>query len=82
MGLPQLKIQLEAAVTSLFGVLLGPYLGGLTALIGVLIATFYGGFTPVSLVFLPCPVFNAVISGFIAWKGWKKKPLYYWGLRF
>lgn len=71
-GLPQLKIQLEAAVASIFGVLLGPYLGGFAALIGVLIATFYGGFTPMNLVFVPCPVFNAVVSGFIAWRSWRK----------
>jgi len=62
-GVPQVKIQLEASFASIFGAVLGPYAGGLAALIGTLIAYAWGGGGPYGLPFMFCPALNAVTVG-------------------
>ena len=37
-GLPDLKIKLEALIASIFGLILGPYLGALAAFLGAFVA--------------------------------------------
>jgi len=64
-GVPQIKIQLEASFTSIFGAILGPYAGGLAALIGTLIAYTWGGGGPYGLPFIFCPAINAITVGLI-----------------
>lgn len=73
-GLPQVKIQIEACMASIFGLILGPYLGALATFIGVFAAwAFPPGKADIpGLVFLPSPVINAFITGLICngrWKG-------------
>ena len=70
-GIPKAKIQLEAAVASVFGIFLGPYLGALTTLIGVSLASIYGGSTFFNLIFFGAPIFNSLISGFLARGRWR-----------
>lgn len=69
-GFPAIKIQLEASIASIYGVLLGPYLGAFAAFLGALIATLYGSITPFSLIFIFNPAANALTSGFLAQRKW------------
>jgi len=62
-GIPQVKIQLEAAIASVFGLILGPFVGALAAFVGTLIAFFYSGANPFGLPFILCPASNALIVG-------------------
>jgi hypothetical protein len=72
-AIPEITIKLEALLASVFGVLLGPYLGFLTSFLGALIAwvlppssgSVYG------LPFLLAPPLNALVVGFIFYKKWK-----------
>jgi len=64
-GIPQIKIQLEASFASIFGAILGPYAGGLAALIGTLVAYLYPHPGPYGLPFILCPAANAVTTGLI-----------------
>lgn len=72
-GVPGVKIQLEACMASVFGIILGPCLGALAALLGVSVAWALppGGMSPQGLLFLPSPVINALISGLIYNGRWK-----------
>jgi len=71
-GLPGMKIQLEASIASIFGILLGPYLGALSALLGTLIATFYGGLSLFNMIFILNPASNAFISGLLVRGRWRE----------
>jgi len=62
-GIPQVKIQLEAAFASVFGLILGPVVGALAAFTGTLIAFFYTGANPFGLPFILCPASNALTVG-------------------
>jgi hypothetical protein len=70
-GIPELKISLEALIATVFGIILGPYLGAAAAFIGAGIAWMYTGALPVNLPFLFSPPLNALASGFIFYNKWK-----------
>jgi len=72
-GLPELQIRLEALVASVFGFVLGPYLGALAAFLGAFIAWVVppGSVSPFGAPFLLSPPINAMVVGFIFYKKWK-----------
>lgn len=73
-GLPQVKIQIEACMASVFGMILGPYLGALATFIGVYASWALppGSASLTGLIFLPSPVINAFTVGLICKGGWRK----------
>lgn len=72
-GFADIKISLEALVASVFGILLGPYLGCLTAFTGAFVAWVLppGGMSPLGVAFLLAPALNALVTGFVYYKKWK-----------
>jgi hypothetical protein len=72
-GVPDIKISLEALIASVFGLVLGPYLGALTAFMGAGVAWFLppGDPTPYGLPFLLAPPLNAFVVGLIYYRKWK-----------
>jgi len=70
-GVPEIKISLEALIATVFGLILGPYLGALAALLGALVGWLYTGMFPSNLPFLFSPPLNALVSGLIFYKKWK-----------
>lgn len=71
---PEINIEVEATLASVFGIILGPYLGSLTALISALIVWVspFGGLSPFTAPFILSPFFNALVTGLIykgKWKG-------------
>lgn len=71
-GLPEMKIELEASIASIFGIVLGPYLGALAALIGTIVAFFAPpGFSLFSAIFIFNSALNAIITGLIFKNKWK-----------
>lgn len=72
-GIPELKIKLEALIASVFGLILGPYLGGLAAFLGAFIAWVLppGSMSPYGAPFLLSPPINALVVGFIFYRRWK-----------
>ena len=61
------RIDLAASIAPIFGILLGPWKGGLTALIGVLLAWLLPPGAPSlhSAVFIPAPVLSSLTTGFL-----------------
>jgi hypothetical protein len=72
-GVPGVNIQLGACVASVFGLVLGPYLGALAAFVGALVSWALppGNMGLANLIFLPSPVLNAFLVGLIYNKRWK-----------
>jgi uncharacterized membrane protein len=72
-GIPEIKISLEAMIASIFGLVLGPYIGALTAFLGAFVAWTMppGSISPYSLPFLLSPPINALVTGLIFYKRWK-----------
>jgi uncharacterized membrane protein len=72
-GIPEIKIQLEAAIASIFGLVLGPYLGFFAGLVGAFVAWVLppGSMSPFGLPFLLSPALNALVVGLIYFKKWK-----------
>jgi uncharacterized membrane protein len=70
-GAADIKISLEALIATIFGLILGPYLGAIAALLGASIAFIYTGALPTNLPFLLAPPLNALVSGLIFYKKWK-----------
>ncbi len=72
-GVPQIKISLEALTASIFGLILGPYLGTLTAFVGAFVAWTLppGSMSPYGMPFLLSPPLNALVVGFLYYKKWK-----------
>lgn len=72
-GVPNLEISLEALIASVFGLVLGPYLGALAALLGVLVTWTLppSSFSPLNLPFMLSPPLNALAVGFIFYRKWK-----------
>jgi hypothetical protein len=72
-GFADIKISLEALIASVFGILLGPYLGCLTAFTGAFVAWVLppGSMSPLGAAFILAPALNALIIGFIYYKKWK-----------
>lgn len=69
-GLPDLKIQLEALMASVYGFVLGPYLGASAAFLGAFITWVLppGSMSPLGAPFLLSPPINALIVGFIFYR--------------
>ena len=69
-GLPELRIQLEALIASVFGIILGPYLGALSAFTGALVTWILPptSMAPMGAPFLLSPPLNALIVGLIFYK--------------
>jgi len=72
-GLPDIKIQLEALIASVFGLVLGPYLGALAAFLGAFITWVLppGSMNPMGAPFLLSPPINALVVGLIFYRKWK-----------
>lgn len=73
-GVPQIKIQLEALIASVFGLVLGPYLGFLAALMGAFVAWVLppGSMSSYGMPFLLSPALNALVVGLIYYRKWKQ----------
>jgi hypothetical protein len=72
-GIPEIKISLEALTASIFGLILGPYFGALTAFAGAFIAWTLppGSMNPYGMPFLLSPTLNALVVGFLYYRRWK-----------
>jgi len=72
-AIPEIKISLEALIASIFGLILGPYLGALTAFVGTFVAWTLppGSMNPYGMPFLLSPPVNALVTGLIYYKKWK-----------
>jgi len=72
-GLPDLKIRLEALMASVFGFVLGPYLGALAAFTGAFVTWTLppSSANPLDAPFLLSPPINALVVGFIFYRRWK-----------
>jgi len=72
-GAANISIEIEAFMASIFGLILGPYLGALTAFMGAFLAWVLppGTPSPTSAIFLPAPVINAFIVGLLYTGRWK-----------
>jgi hypothetical protein len=69
-----LEISFAALIATVFGIILGPYLGAAAALLGSAVSWSLLGMSPYGLPFILAPMFNALIAGLIFYKKWK------WGL--
>ena len=72
-GVPEIKISLEALIATIFGLVLGPYLGASTAFLGAFVAWTLppGNMSPYGLPFLLSPPLNALVTGLVYYKKWK-----------
>lgn len=72
-GVPNLQIQLEALIASIFGLILGPFLGMLAALFGVLVTWAIPpvAMSPLGIPFLLSPPLNALVVGLIFYRKWR-----------
>lgn len=72
-GFADIRISLEALIASIFGILMGPYLGGITAFTGAFVAWVLppGNLNPILAPFIIAPALNAVVTGFIYYRKWK-----------
>ena len=71
LGVPIIKISLEALIATVFGLVLGPYLGAAAAFLGAFVSFIYTGMLPTNIPFLLAPPLNALVSGLIFYKKWK-----------
>lgn len=73
-GVPDIKIKLEALIASVFGLVLGPYLGFLAALTGAFVAWVLppGSMSSYDMPFLLSPALNALVVGLIYYRKWKQ----------
>lgn len=72
-AIPEIKISLEALIASVYGLILGPYLGGLAAFVGAFVSWTLppGSISPYGLPFLLSPPLNALVTGLIFYRKWK-----------
>jgi hypothetical protein len=66
-----IDISLSALIASIFGLVLGPYLGAAAALLGASVSWVITGGLPTNLPFMFAPMFNALVVGLIFYKKWK-----------
>jgi uncharacterized membrane protein len=66
-----IEIKFAALIASVFGFILGPYLGAAAALLGSSVTWTLFGMSPYDAPFVLAPMFNALIAGFIFYKKWK-----------
>ncbi|MFQ5758307.1 MAG: ECF transporter S component, partial [Candidatus Bathyarchaeia archaeon] len=73
-GVPDIKIKLEALLASVFGLVLGPYLGFLTAFMGAFVAWVLppGSMSSYGMPFLLSAPSNALVVGLIYYRKWKQ----------
>jgi uncharacterized membrane protein len=71
LGIGVLEIGFAALIASIFGIILGPYLGATTALLGSTVAWALAGMNPALAPFIFAPMFNALIVGLVFYKKWK-----------
>ena len=64
-------ISLNALIASVFGIILGPYLGAAAALLGSTVTWALTGMSPFGAPFLLAPMMNALICGFVFYRKWK-----------
>lgn len=72
-GIANINIQVGATMATVFGCILGPFLGAVATFLGVFIAWMLppGNMAITGLFFVPSPVLNAVVSGFLFQRRWK-----------
>jgi hypothetical protein len=70
-GVPGLTITVSALIATIFGLIIGPYLGTASAFLGAVISWSLTGMSPIGLPFLLSPPLNAFVSGSIFYKKWK-----------
>jgi uncharacterized membrane protein len=72
-AIPEIKISLEALIASVYGLILGPYLGALAAFVGAFVAWTLppGSMSPYGMPFLLSPPLNALVTGLIFYRKWK-----------
>jgi uncharacterized membrane protein len=70
-GIGTIEINFSALIASVFGLVLGPYLGAASALLGSTVTWALTGMSPYNAPFILAPMFNALIVGFIFYKKWK-----------
>ncbi|MFB3889701.1 MAG: ECF transporter S component [Candidatus Bathyarchaeia archaeon] len=66
-----MEISFAALIASIFGLVLGPYLGAGAALLGASVTWSLTGMSPYGLPFLLSPVLNALVTGLIFYRKWK-----------
>ena len=73
---------LTALIATIFGLVLGPYLGAATAFLGAFVTWTLPpmGMSPANLPFLLSPPINALVAGLIYYKKWKWGFLAFGGL--
>jgi hypothetical protein len=71
-GVSAVQISIAALIATVFGIILGPYLGASAALLGAFVAWTLppSGMSPMGLPFLLSPPLNALVSGSIYYKKW------------
>ncbi len=67
----EMEINFAALIATVFGIVLGPFLGAGAAFLGSSVSWALGGGSLFNLPFILAPVFNALISGLIFYKKWK-----------
>jgi hypothetical protein len=70
-GIPGLTISPVALLATLFGLILGPYLGTASAFLGATVGWAITGGSPYGLPFLLSPALNAFVSGAVFYRKWK-----------
>ena len=70
-GVGELSISFAAAIATVFGLVLGPYLGAASALLGASITWVLTGSPIFDLPFLLSPTLNALVTGLIFYRKWK-----------
>ncbi|UCH36864.1 MAG: hypothetical protein JSV76_04010 [Candidatus Bathyarchaeota archaeon] len=81
-GIADIRIQIEACMATVFGIILGPLLGAAATFLGVFIAWILppGNMSPAGLFFLPATVINAAVSGLLFNRQWKVAAMMLGGL--
>jgi uncharacterized membrane protein len=70
-GIGMIEINFAAMIATVFGLILGPYLGAATALLGSSVTWALMGMSPYGAPFILAPMFNALIVGLVFYKKWK-----------
>jgi len=72
-AIPEIKISLEALIASVYGLVLGPYLGALASFLGAFVTWTLppASMSPYGMPFLLSPPLNALITGLIFYRKWK-----------
>ena len=66
-----MQISFAALIATVFGIVLGPYLGASAALLGSTVSWALTGMSPYGFPMILSPFFNALVAGLIFYKKWK-----------